>query len=109
MKISAIFALVVGVGAAIIAISGCGSVGPAPVPSSIPVPPNATPPAKWLSVDHLGTFYKYALPLSSNSKPVLTLAEWPGSGLAPVMAVGPYGDVAIANTEAIRLFHPPIV
>ena len=63
MKASSIFALLVAVGATVIAASGCGSTGPAPVASSIPVPPNATPPAKWLYVDHYGTFYAYELPL----------------------------------------------
>ncbi len=109
MKISSVFAVVLAVAATVVAISGCGSVGPAPVASSIPVPPNATPPARWLYVNHNGTFSSYSLPLVRGSKPVRTLTEWPGLGIAPVLAVGPYGDVAIASPQSIRFFRPPIV
>lgn len=109
MKASSVFALIFGVGAAILAISGCGTSGPAPIASSIPVPPNATPPAKWLYVDHNGTFYEYRLPLSAGSKPERTLTEWPGLQLAPAIAVGPYGEVAVASPQSIRIFEPPIV
>jgi hypothetical protein len=73
------------------------------------VPPNATPPAKWLYVDHFGTFYAYQLPLAAASLPVRTLTEWPGLGLTPQIAVDPNGSVAIASTTNIRIFHPPIV
>jgi hypothetical protein len=109
MKISTVFALVVAVGAAILVVSGCGSTGPAPITTPPSGPPNPTPPAKWLYVDHNGTFYAYSLPLHADSKPARTLAEWPGFGLAPEIAVGPYGDVAISSTTEIRIFHAPIV
>jgi hypothetical protein len=110
MKVSTIFALVVAVGAAIVAISGCGSVGPVPGGSiGPPVPPNPTPPAKLLDVDHYGTLYEYNLPLSSNSKPARTLTEWPHLPVPPQIAVDPSGKVAVASNYAIRIFHPPIV
>ncbi|HEV3089899.1 MAG TPA: hypothetical protein VGX91_00490 [Candidatus Cybelea sp.] len=109
MKAAPCFAAVAVIGAAIVAISGCGSTGPAPVASSIPVPAPATPPAKWLYVDHNGTFYQYSLPLAANTKPVRTLTEWPGLGLAPEIAVAPNGDVALASPHAIRIFAPPIL
>ena len=109
MKISTVFALVVAVGAAILVVSGCGSSGPVPITSPPSGPPNPTPPAKWLYVDHNGTFYAYRLPLSAASKPALTLAEWPGLGLTPAIAVGPYGAVAITSPTEIRIFRPPIV
>jgi hypothetical protein len=109
MKISTVFALVVAVGAAILVVSGCGSSGPVPITSPPSGPPNPTPPAKWLYVDHNGTFYAYRLPLSAASKPALTLAEWPGLGLTPAIAVGPYGAVAISSPTEIRIFRPPIV
>ncbi|HEY2474115.1 MAG TPA: hypothetical protein VGI19_04870 [Candidatus Cybelea sp.] len=109
MKVSSLFAALVGVGAAIVVVSGCASVGPAPVSSRIAIPPTATPAAKWLYVDHLGTFYAYHLPLTSNAKPARTLPEWPGLAAPPAIAVGPYGDVALASTQAIRIFKPPIV
>jgi hypothetical protein len=72
------------------------------------VPPNATPPATWLYVDHLGTFYEYPLPLSAGSKPVRSLTEWPNLGFPPAIAVGPYGEVAVASPTSIRIFRPPI-
>ncbi|MFZ1016630.1 MAG: hypothetical protein WAN39_02030 [Candidatus Cybelea sp.] len=109
MKISAIFAAIVAIGAALVAISGCTAVGPAPISGGNPVPPNATPPANWLYVDHLGTFYAYRLPLAADAKPARTLQEWPGLAGPPAIAVGPYGDVALASTDAIRIFKPPIV
>jgi hypothetical protein len=109
MKISTVFALVVAVGAAIGAISGCGASGPAPITAPPEGPPDPSPPANWLYVDHNGTFYEYQLPLHADSKPVRTLTEWPGLGIAPAIAVGPYGDVAVASPTKIRLFHPPIV
>lgn len=108
MKASSLFALLLCVGAALIALSGCGNVGPAPLTSPIPVPPNATPPAKWLYVDHDGTFYEYSLPLNEASKPVRVLDEWPRLGFPPTIAVGPYGDVAVASPTSLRIFHPPI-
>src|ERR1700722_17131584 len=109
MKISMLFALVVAVGAAVLAVSGCGSTGPALVTSPPQGPPNPTPPAQWLYVDHNGTFYAYRLPLHADSKPERTLAEWPGLGLTPAIAVGSYGEVGIPIPPQIRLFPPPIV
>ena len=110
MKRSALFVclmLAAGLG---VAISGCnGSTGPAPEGISNPPQPTATPPANLLYVDHNGTLYQYALPLTSSSKPRRTLTEWPGLGLPPAIAVGPYGDVAVASPKSIRIFHPPIV
>jgi hypothetical protein len=109
MKASTIFALVIAVGAAILVVSGCGSVGPGPITSPPQGPLNPTPPANWLYVDHSGTLYEYHLPLAPGSKPVRTLTEWPGLGIPPAIAVGPYGEVALADTERIRVFLPPIV
>jgi hypothetical protein len=109
MKASSCFALLLAVGVAIIAASGCGATGSGPISSSIPEPPNPTPPAKWLYADHYGTFYNYRLPLTSESKPILTLPEWPGLGFTPQIAVDPSGKVAIASNAAIRIFDPPIV
>jgi hypothetical protein len=109
MKASAIFALVVAIGVAILVTSGCGGVGPAPVGAGPNAPPPATPPAKWLYADHNGTFYAYRLPLTAASKPARTLSEWPGLGVPPSIAVGPYGDVAVASLTEIRIFTPPIV
>ncbi len=109
MKLSALFSLLVAFGAGVLVVSGCGAVGPAPITAPPQGPPNPTPPAKSLYVDHLGTFYAYALPLKPDSKPKRTLTEWPGLALAPVIAVGPYGEVAVASNNAIRIFKPPIV
>jgi hypothetical protein len=109
VKASSIFALVLVVGGAVLAVSGCGSVGPAPITGGVPVPPNPTPPANRLYVDHLGTLYSYRLPLSSGSKPFQTLTEWPGLGLTPAIAVGPHGEVAVASPTEIRIFRPPVV
>ena len=109
MKASTMFALVLLVGGAVLAVSGCGSVGPAPITGGVPVPPNPTPPANLLYVDHLGTLYSYRLPLSSGSKPFRALPEWPGLGIPPAIAVGPHGEVAVASPTEIRIFRPPIV
>jgi hypothetical protein len=109
MKASALFVVLCAFGAGILAVSGCGTSGPAPITSPPQGPPNPTPPAKWLYVDHLGTFYAYQLPLKSDSKPARTLTEWPGLGVPPAIAVGPYGEVAVASANAIRIFEPPIV
>jgi len=109
MKISTVFALVVAVGAAILVVSGCGSTGPAPITSPPQGPPDPTPPANLLYVDHNGTFYAYRLPLHADSKPERALTEWPGLGLTPAIAVGPYGDVAVSSSTEIRIFHAPIV
>ncbi len=108
MKASSVFALIVAIGVAVLVISGCGSVGPAPGGAGKNAPPPATPPAKWLYVDHDGTFYAYRLPLTAASKPVRTLTEWSGLGVPPSIAVGPYGDVALASPSKIRIFAPPI-
>ena len=108
MKPSTIFALVLSCGIAVLVASGCGTSGPAPLTSPIPVPPNATPPAKWVYVDHYGTFFAYSLPLSAASQPARTLPEWPGLRFPPQIAVDLYGNVALAGPLAIKLFHPPI-
>lgn len=89
--------------------SGCGSTGPSPITISNPPPPTATPASKLLYVDHNGTFYEYRLPLSAGSKPVLTLTEWPGLGVAPVIAADQYGNVALGSPQQIRVFKAPIV
>ncbi|MFY9718143.1 MAG: hypothetical protein WAK16_00735 [Candidatus Cybelea sp.] len=109
MKASSVFALVVAIGVAILVTSGCGSVGPAPVGAGVNAPPPATPPAKWLYVHHNGEFFSYRLPLSAASKPVVAATEWPGSAFPPVITVGPYGNVALANATEIRILNPPIV
>jgi hypothetical protein len=112
MKTTALFAFVMGIGSAVVAISGCGgATGPAPIGLPNPPPPQTTPtpPARRLYVDHNGTLYEYALPLTNGSTPRRTLQEWPGLGLPPQIAVDPYGNVAIASPRFIRFFHPPIV
>ena len=110
MKISSCFAILFALAGAVAAISGCnGSVGPAPIGVSNPPQPTATPAARWLYVDHNGTFLAYALPLTAQSKPARSLQEWPGLGFAPQIAVDPYGNVALASPKTIRVFHPPIV
>jgi hypothetical protein len=109
MKLSTMFALIVAGAVSVLLSSGCNGVtGPAPLTSPIPVPPNATPPAKWLYVDHYGKFYAYALPISKGSTPQRTLTEWPGSKFPPVIAVDPFGNVALASPTQIKIFHPPI-
>jgi hypothetical protein len=109
MKISTVFAAVIAVGAAILVVSGCGGVGPAPITSPPQGPLNPTPPAKLLDVDHYGTLYEYNLPLTGDSKPARTLTEWLGLPVPPQIAVDPSGRVAVASNYAIRIFHPPIV
>jgi hypothetical protein len=109
MKALACCCFILAVAAALLAAPGCGSVGPAPLASSIPVPPNATPPAKVLYVDHLGTLYSYGLPLSAGSQPEKALDEWPNLGFPPTIAVAPNGAVAVASNTALRIFQPPIV
>lgn len=109
MKSSTVFALLIGGTMATLAASGCNGVtGPAPLTSPIPVPPNATPPAKWLYVDHYGTFFAYALPLSAQSTPQRTFTEWPGLTIPPQIAVDPFGNVALSGPNAIKIFKPPI-
>jgi len=103
-----IFSLLIA--AAIAAVSsGCGTSGPAPIGLSNPPPPTATPAANLLYVDHNGTLYEYALPLTPGSKPVRSLTEWPGLGVAPAIAADQYGNVAVASPQQIRIFHKPIV
>ena len=110
MRRSALFVCLMLAAGLAAAISGCsGASGPTPEAISNPPLPTATPPANLLYVDHNGTLYQYALPLTSASKPHRTLTEWPGLGLAPQIAVGPYGDVAVASPKSLRIFHPPIV
>jgi hypothetical protein len=103
-----IFSLIVAAAIAAVA-SGCGATGPAPIGVSNPPQPTATPAANLLYVDHNGTFYEYKLPLTSGSKPVLTLTEWSGIGVAPVIAADQYGNVALASPQQIRIFKAPIV
>jgi len=111
MKPSFIFVCAMSVAAAALAISGCGggNSGPAPLAISSPPLPTPTPAAHLLYVDHNGTFYEYALPLRTQSKPLRTLVEAPGSGLAPQIAVNPFGEIAIATPTTLRIFHPPVV
>jgi hypothetical protein len=108
MKPSTIFALLLAGAVSVLLASGCGAIGPAPVSSPILVPPNATPPAKWLYVDHYGTFFAYALPLNAQSRPQRTITEWTGLRFPPQIAVDLYGNVALSSPTAIKLFHPPI-
>ncbi len=110
MRISSIFAILVAAGGAVAAISGCGATGPAAVGiSNGPPPPTTTPAARRLYVDHNGTLYQYALPLTPQSKPQRRLREWPGLGFAPQIAVDTFGNVALASSKSIRLFRAPIV
>ena len=110
MRISSIFAILVAAGGAVAAISGCGATGPAAVGiSNGPPPPTTTPAARRLYVDHNGTLYQYALPLTPQSKPQRRLREWPGLGFAPQITVDTFGNVALASSKSIRLFRAPIV
>ncbi|MBV8530142.1 MAG: hypothetical protein JO104_02410 [Candidatus Eremiobacteraeota bacterium] len=110
MKTSVLFAWLMALAGVAVAISGCNSAtGATPQAISSPPLPTATPAATKLYVDHNGTFYEYRLPLTANSKPVLTLNEWPGLSTAPKIAVAPYGNIALASTEELRIFQPPIV
>ena len=98
------------VAAVTVAISGCGVVsGPASPPVSQPPPPTSSPAANSLYVDHNGTFYEYRLPLSPGSKPMRTLTEWAGLGIAPVIAADQYGNVALGSPTELRFFKAPIV
>jgi hypothetical protein len=109
MKFATLFVAVMAAGTLAAVIAGCGATGPAPVSLEQPPPPTSTPAATRLYVDHNGTFYEYALPLRSDSKPLLTLTEWPGLTIAPVIAADQYGNVAVASPKEIRIFHRPIV
>jgi hypothetical protein len=98
-------------GAIAAVVAGCDVTGPGavgPQNQNAPPPPTPTPAARRLYVDHNGTFYEYALPLSASSKPHRTLAEWPGLASPPQIAVDPLGFVALASPTAIRVFGPPI-
>lgn len=109
MKVSSCFAILAALAAGVAAISGCnGTTGPAPIGVSNPPQPTATPAARKLYVDHNGTFFEYALPLTARSRPLHVLQEWPGLGFAPQIAVDPFGNVALASPKTIRIFHPPI-
>ncbi|MEO6836489.1 MAG: hypothetical protein ABI231_11385 [Candidatus Tumulicola sp.] len=111
MKYLTLVWLVASAVGAVLAVAGCGggAHGPAPVALSSPPLPTPTPAARRLYVDHDGTLYEYALPLTPASKPQRTLPESPGSGFAPQIAVDPGGKIAIASATNIRVFHPPIV
>lgn len=109
MKASSFFAVIVCTGLVATLIAGCGSLGGAtPLAISQPPLPTSTPAGNVLYADHNGTLFEYALPLAANSKPQRTLTEWPGLGVAPQIAVDPYGNVAVASATEIRFFHPPI-
>ncbi|MBV9719672.1 MAG: hypothetical protein JOZ77_10150 [Candidatus Eremiobacteraeota bacterium] len=108
VKFSNPFVALVGIAIAT-AISGCVAAAPSSQSFSPPAEPTATPAANTLYVDHAGTLFVYRLPLSSASKPVRTLTEWPGLGLPPVIAADQFGNVAVASTTAIRFFSAPIV
>jgi len=109
MKSTALFVSLMAAAVFAVAIEGCNATGTVPQAISNPPPPTATPAAKLLYVDHNGTFFEYRLPLTTGSKPAKTLAEWPGLGLAPVIAADQYGNVAVASSKAIRFFKAPIV
>jgi hypothetical protein len=112
MKPSSIFAGAMAIIAAVLAISSCGGAGgsgPGPVAISSPPLPTPTPAPALLYVDHQGILYEYALPLSGASKPLRSLVEAPGSGLAPRIAVDPNGKVAVATPTTLRIFNPPIL
>src|ERR1700733_7214907 len=95
----------------LLAVAGCGGGdnGPAPVAISSPPLPTPSPAPNKLYVDHNGILFEYALPLKMGSKPVRRLVEAPGSGIAPQLAVAPYGSVAIVTATTLRVFKPPIV
>jgi len=109
MKISSLFAILVVTGALAAVVSGCGASGSVPAGFSNQPPPTATPAANTLYVDHNGTLFEYALPLSQASKPLRTLTEWPHLGIPPQIAVDPSGRIALASSKTIRLFNPPII
>jgi hypothetical protein len=94
---------------AVVCACGGGS-GSQPVTTIYTAGPGATPTpsARTLYVDHYGMLYQYALPLQSGSKPLHAFVESPGSALPPQVAVDPFGTIAVATTEDIRTFAPPI-
>ena len=67
MKASSLFTAIVLAGTVVAAIAGCGGggVGPAPIAISHPPLPTPTPAARHLYVDHNGTLFEYALPLTA--------------------------------------------
>ncbi|MFY9665162.1 MAG: hypothetical protein WAL67_06025 [Candidatus Cybelea sp.] len=109
MKFTLLFlSLMVAAGIAV-AVSGCGSSGPAPMGAGgPPIPPNGTPAPNLLYVDHNGTFYIYRLPLTQRSKPERTLTEWPELAAVPVIAADQFGNVAVSSQTELRLFQAPI-
>jgi hypothetical protein len=109
MKLSTIFLSLATVAGIAAVVSGCGASGPSPSAISQPPLPTSTPAANLLYVDHNGTLYEYRLPLTSVSKPVRTLTEWPGLAVAPQINVDQYGNVAVASPQSMRFFHAPIV
>jgi hypothetical protein len=113
MKATSAFALTMGTAFLILTISACGGGagggGPTPITQASSPLGTPSPPAGLLYVDHNGTLYKYALPLTAGSKPLRTLVESPGSILPPQIAVDPDGRVAIATPSDVRMFVPPIV
>lgn len=111
MKRSSLFIATAAVAIAA-AIYGCGGTGtsPSPVSTGFSGPGTTPSPAPaLLYVDHYGTFYEYRLPLANGEKPRLTLTEWPGLTVPPVIAVDQYGNVALASTKELRIFDAPIV
>ncbi|HZV76999.1 MAG TPA: hypothetical protein VFF63_04450 [Candidatus Babeliales bacterium] len=108
MKASTTFALLIGVASGVIGFAGCTTSGPAPQSISQPPLPTATPAANYLYVNHNGKFFVYHLPLEAGAKPVLTLTEWPGLPLPPVITADQYGNVTLASTSQLRIFHAPI-
>lgn len=87
-----------------------GGPGSQPVTTIYTAGPGATPSpaAKTLYVDHHGTLYRYALPLTAGEKPSQALVEAPGSALTPQLSVDPYGTIAVATTTTVRVFGRPI-
>jgi predicted small lipoprotein YifL len=109
VKFSVVFLALMAAATIAATIAGCGASGPAPVGLEQPPPPTSTPAATRLYVDHNGTFYEYALPLTAHAKPLATLTEWPHLAIPPVIAADQYGNVALASSDELRLFHHPIV
>jgi hypothetical protein len=104
------FWLVVALGA-LCALWACGGASQnGPVPTSYTPGPGSTPTAapNVLYVDHHGTLYRYGLPLRAGERPSQTLVESPGSALTPQLAVDPFGTIAIATTQYVYTFAPPI-
>lgn len=87
-----------------------GDPGSQPVTTIYTAGPGATPSPgpKTLYVDHHGTLYRYALPLTAGEKPSQALVEAPGSALTPQLSVDPYGTIAVATNTTIRTYAPPV-